>query len=102
MSAKNPTAKRMPWAEAVGLFGEPALKRGYSHQRVSNWRKGGVPGNVLIPLFLTKLRALRHAVLVMANVFAMGKDATTKDHRNAMHAAKIAMGGPKSGARPGA
>ena len=44
-------AVRMPWQEAVAYFGEAALKRGHSHQRVSNWRRDGVPGSVLIPLF---------------------------------------------------
>jgi len=47
-------AARMPWKEAVERYGEPMLKLGHSHQRVSNWRRDGVPGQVLILLERTK------------------------------------------------
>jgi hypothetical protein len=50
MPTTRPNAARMPWLEAVALYGEPALKAGHSHQRVSNWRRDGVPGQVLIGL----------------------------------------------------
>src|SRR3981081_205407 len=43
---REPRASGMSWVEAVGMFGEPALKAGHSHQRVSNWRRDGVPGAV--------------------------------------------------------
>jgi len=64
----KPTATRMPWKEAVETYGEPALKAGHSHQRVSNWRRDGVPGNVLIPLARTKhnLAISRTSLLVDA------------------------------------
>jgi hypothetical protein len=50
--------KRLPWAEAVRLFGEPTLKKGHSHQRVSNWRREGVPGATLLPLFMRLMKQM--------------------------------------------
>lgn len=60
----------MPWAEAIKEFGEEALKQGHSHQRVSNWRRDGVPGNVLIPLYRRKLNQELSAANVESNQLA--------------------------------
>ena len=49
---------RMPWSEAVAMLGEDVLKQTHSHQRVSNWRRDGVPGAVLLPLLLAHIRYL--------------------------------------------
>jgi hypothetical protein len=59
MVNKRSKAERMPWAEALKLFGEEALKAGHSHQRVSNWRRDGVPGNIATQLYRTKVNADR-------------------------------------------
>lgn len=52
------TPERMPWPAAVDRFGEPALKEGHSYQRVSNWRRDGVPGDVVSRLFRAEERGV--------------------------------------------
>lgn len=48
--------ERLAWKDAVEQYGETVLKTNpvtklpYSHQRVSNWRRDGVPAHILLAL----------------------------------------------------
>ena len=69
--AKTPAA-RMPWKDVVAKYGPSALKAGHSHQRVSNWRRDGVPGQIVLAMEQrTQHTGVRTLTNVPSPVFSM-------------------------------
>jgi hypothetical protein len=53
MAPTKRPVERTPWAEAIAQIPEAELRldehgRPYSHQRVSNWRRDGVPAQIML------------------------------------------------------